>query len=266
MTFRCTSCKGPMPIVDGHRDAFRCLVPCRVCSQEDSRLAAAEKARRRQIPAADSPAARHPRAEEQLDSLEWIHSRVDHGATAVYAPVDTDLVEIASVCEAEPSIADSEDPLTAAESMRLLLERVRVALDLDRTDPDDAQIEIPMCPRFATAFRESRSRLGEIEPRAPFRPTSPDERAADQHSNRTFNVLASVARLNNAAMLLSSYLEQLIPNLRGNGQGWTDVAVEVSGLLGLLQSELVRANGRAVASVVNLRSWLLLARCSLQRK
>ena len=82
------------------------------------------------------------------------------------------------------------------------------------------------------------------------------DRTSDQLLSGTFNVLAIMARLNNAAMLLGSYLAHLVPTLSGGSQNQIDEAVEVSRLLGLLQSELVRANGQAVASVVSSRRHL----------
>ena len=280
--------------------------------------------------AGDPPAAKRPRV-ELLNSLELRNAQHlrkevlaldldeddeegedgdDDGVIDINAPDDPDLVESASTCEAEPSVAGSEEPCTAAESMRFLLERVTSALDMDVTDPDDVQAKIPMCPKFAAAFRESWNRMGRTGAQARFRPSResapwtrmsdqesvgiaaypamdnvvaatflsdaeiiggkgpqlriPDDRAADQYLNRTFNVLAIMARLNNAAMLLGAYLEHLVPHLHSEEQGWTDEAVEVSRLLGVLQSELVRANGQAMASVVDSRRRLWLARCGLE--
>lgn len=57
-------------------------------------------------------------------------------------------------------------------------------------------------------------------------------------------------------MLLSSYLAHVVPTLTGGSQSQIDEAIEVFRLLGLLQSELVRANGQAVASVVSSRRHL----------
>lgn len=54
-------------------------------------------------------------------------------------------------------------------------------------------------------------------------------------------------------MLLSSYLAHLVPTLKGSSQSQIDKPVEVFRLLGLLQSELVQANGQAVASAVSSR-------------
>lgn len=58
-----------------------------------------------------------------------------------------------------------------------------------------------------------------------------------------------MARLNHAAMLLGSYLAHLVPTLLGGSQNQVDEAVMYR-LLGLLQSELVQANGQVMASVV----------------
>lgn len=57
-------------------------------------------------------------------------------------------------------------------------------------------------------------------------------------------------------MLLSPYLAHVVPTLTGGSQSQIDEAMEVFRLLGLLQSELVWANGQAVASVVSSRRHL----------
>ena len=278
------------------------------------------------VPPAVGPPAAKRRREEQLDTLEhraqWVGAleagEDDDDAMSVYASDDPDLLGGASVGEAAPSSAGSEEsgsvePLTARESMRSLLERVAGALHLDLADPDGDKSQIPMCPQFAAAFRESWFRMGRTGQQARFRPSReamPWTRLSDQESvgidkypamdnvvaatflsdaeiigdkgpqlkagkekdsdqllQRTFNVLSVMARLNNAAMLLSSYLAHLVPNvwcLQGADQDWTDEALEVSRLLVLLQSEVVRANGQAVASVVESRRRLWLSLSGLE--
>lgn len=279
----------------------------------------------RAFPPAVGPPAAKRRREEHLDIFEhraqYLNQDVDaqevgdddddDDVISVNAPYDPDLLgTTASVGEAAPSSAGSEEPLTATESMRSLLERVAKALDLELADPVDNKSQIPMCPQFAAAFRESWSRMGKTGPQARFRlsrETTPWTRLSDQESvgidtypamdsvvaatflsdaeiigakgpqlkpgkekdsdlllSRTFNVLAVMARLNNAAMLLGSYLAHLVPELQGAERGWTDEAMEVSRLLGLLQSELVRANGQAVASVVESRRRLWLSLSGLE--
>ena len=176
MTFRCTSCrpKGPtMPIADGHRDSLRRLVPCRACSLRGDSLraaglAAAEKARGRQIPdlpTRDPPAAKRPGAEEQLDSLErrarHLHREVivlghEDGTTSVYARVDSDLVEIridvrgrAFGCRlggAWDSCRVYAPPLGERDG------RSGPRSGRSGRRPDK---KIPTCPRFAAAFREA---------------------------------------------------------------------------------------------------------------
>lgn len=58
-----------------------------------------------------------------------------------------------------------------------------------------------------------------------------------------------MARLNQAAILLGSYLAHLVPTPLGGSKNQVDKAV-VYRLLGRLQSELVQANGQVMASVV----------------
>ena len=64
-------------------------------------------------------------------------------------------------------------------------------------------------------------------------------------------------------MLLQSYLATLIPALAEGSEGLHQEALEVSKLLGMLQGELARGNGMAVASVVSSRRHLWLSQSKL---
>lgn len=208
-----------------------------------------------------------------------------------------------SVAPSNAGSAASEGPPVVTEATCALLAKVAVSLGLKWEEPASDKLLIPTCPQFAVAFREYWTRMqGRFRPSRDTRPWTliadqeplginryptmddmvaamilPDkeiigkvpqlkpgpERLSDQLLSSTFSVLSSMARLTNAAMLLSSYLARLIPTLPGGSQDLVDEAMEVSRLLGLLQTDLARANGQAVASVVSSRRHLWLSQSKL---
>ena len=102
---------------------------------------------------------------QEVDSLE-----VDDGedVLSVHAPDDLEFGESASVYQAsivgsvapsQAGTAGSDEPQPASEALRLLLERVAASLGLEWSDPEDDKVQIPVCPQFAVAFRESWSRM-----------------------------------------------------------------------------------------------------------
>jgi hypothetical protein len=64
-------------------------------------------------------------------------------------------------------------------------------------------------------------------------------------------------------MLLQAYLQTLLPRLQEGTEELLQEAMEVSRLLSLLQRDVARANGRAMAQVVTSQHHLCLAQSRL---
>ena len=235
-------------------------------------------------------------ADSDLDSASGLYLPPSEGARSA-AP------SAAVSAAPTRAVSTGSGPLQATAETRELLERVAVSLGLQWEKPETDVLQIPTCPEFAAAFREywgqARGRLRysretkpwasmagskslgiadypvmddmvaamvlpdrEIIGRIPRLAAGPS-RISDDLLCNTYRVLAAMGRMMNASMLLGSYLSRLIPALSGDDRTLADEAQEVSRLLHLLQAELARGNGLAVASVVSSRRHLWLSQTKL---